>query len=111
MVLSFVTFFNGRVEKQRQAQRDSGLLFFYFFLFYCCGLAFVSFEHVRFVFTFVGPIFVLRGPKLYAPRSAYVAYRAQIKYPVYHNPISICLDFMNLAMDLDLRNTKSKFFV
>ena len=31
MVLSFVTFFNGRVEKQRQAQRDSGLLFFYFY--------------------------------------------------------------------------------
>ena len=43
--------------------------------------------------------------------SVFLAYRAQIKYPVYLNPISICLDFMNLAMDLDLRNTKSKFFV
>ena len=37
MVLSFVTFFNGRVEKQRQAQRDSGLLFFFFFYFTAAG--------------------------------------------------------------------------
>ena len=68
MVLSFVTFYNGRVEKKETSSERFGVAVF-LFLFYCCGLAFVSFEHVRFVFTFVGPIFVLRGPTLYAPRS------------------------------------------
>ena len=66
MVLSFETFFNGRVEKQRQAQRDSWLLFS---LFYCCGLAFVSFEHVRFMFNIFWAHFCASRPIVYAPRS------------------------------------------
>ena len=86
MVLSFETFFNGRVEKQRQAQRDSWLLFF---LFYCCGLAFVSFEHVRFMFNifwapfwcFEAQSFMLRGRL-----SVFLAYQATNKI----DPLYLC---------------------
>ena len=84
MVLSPVTFFNGRVDTRRQAQRDSG--FFFFPFFHCCGLALVFFIlNLLFYFldtfvlclVFFGPIFVLQGPKLYAPRSLSVFFTYQ----------------------------------
>ena len=79
VVLSFETFFNGRVEKQRQAQRDSWLLFF---LFYCCGLAFVSFEHVRFMFNIFWAHFCASRPKAFCSEVAWVCFwhiKRQIK--------------------------------
>jgi len=46
--------------------------------------------------------------------SLFLAYQATNKIdPLisYSNMIMVCLDFMNLAMDLDLRDMKSKFLV
>ena len=72
MVLSFVTFFNGRVDTRRQAQRDSGFFFFQFFSLLQVRFGFFFFELVilffSLCFVFFGPIFVIRGPKPYVPR-------------------------------------------
>ena len=72
MVLSPVTFFNGRVDTRRQAQRDSGFFFFQFFSLLQVRFGFFSFELVilffSLCFVFFGPIFVIRGPKPYVPR-------------------------------------------
>ena len=62
MVLSFVTFFNGRVEKQETSSERFGVTVF-LFLFYYCGLAFASFEHVRFMFNIFWAHFCASRPK------------------------------------------------
>ena len=85
VVLSPVTFFNGRVDTQRRAQRDWGV-FFFIFLFYCCGLAFVFFffspfelvilffRHVRFMFSIFWAHFCAPRPKALCSEITWVCF-------------------------------------